>query len=47
MTLKTGIEALKLRLLQAGATGAKVDIDAGNTIDGESFLDGLETGRYD
>lgn len=41
------IEALKLRLLQARAAQAQVDIDAGNTVDGESFLDGLETGQYD
>lgn len=46
MTLES-IEALKLRLLQARATRAKVDIDAGNTIDGESLLDGLDTGQYD
>ncbi|WP_141123904.1 hypothetical protein [Pseudomonas borbori] len=42
-----GIEALRLRLLQAWATWAKVDIGAGKTVDGESFLDGLKTGKYD
>lgn len=41
------IEAPKLRLLQASATWAKVDIGAGKTVDGESFLDGLKTGKYD
>lgn len=41
------IEALKLRLLQARAAQAKVDIEAGNTIDGESFFDRLESGEYD
>ena len=32
------IEALKLRLLQSRAAQAKVDIDEGNTVDGESFF---------
>jgi len=41
------IEALKLRLLQASAIKAKADIEAGNTIDGESFFDDLESGQYD
>ncbi|MNF70761.1 hypothetical protein D3C84_526850 [compost metagenome] len=41
------IEALRLRLLQARATWAKVDIGAGKTVDDESFLDGLKTGKYD
>lgn len=40
-------EALKLQLLQARAARAKVDIDAGNTIDGESFFDDLESGQFD
>ena len=41
------IEALKLRFLQTRATQAKADIEAGNTVDGESFLDALEAGQYD
>jgi len=40
-------EALKLQLLQDRAARAKVDIDAGNTIDGESFFDDLELGQFD
>jgi prevent-host-death family protein len=41
------IEALKLRLLQLRAVQAKTDIDAGNTVDGESFFDSLEAGDHD
>ena len=41
------IEALKLRLLQSRVAQAKADIEAGNTIDGESFFDGLENGEQD
>ena len=41
------IEALKLRLLQLRAAQAKVDIESGNIIDGDSFFDALETGQYD
>lgn len=41
------IEALKLRLLQSRAIQAKADIEAGNTIDGESFFNDLESGQYD
>ena len=41
------IEALKLRLLQSRATKAKDDIYNGNMVDGESFFDELESGRYD
>lgn len=41
------IEALKLRLLHSSAIKAKADIEAGNTIDGESFFDDLESGQYD
>lgn len=41
------IEALKLRLLQSRAMQAKVDIAAGNLVDGESFFDDLETGRFE
>jgi len=29
------------------AAQAKVDIEAGNTVDGESFFDELESGHYD
>ena len=42
-----GIEALKLRLLQTRAAQAKADIEAGNTVDGESFFAALEAGQYD
>lgn len=41
------IETLKLRLLQLRAAKAKADIEAGNTIDGESFLDALASGQFD
>jgi len=41
------MEALKLRLLQSRAVQAKADIKAGNTIDGEAFFSGLESGQYD
>jgi len=41
------IEALKLRLLQSRAKQAKADIKAGNTIDGESFFNDLESGQHD
>ncbi|MCF6209626.1 MAG: type II toxin-antitoxin system Phd/YefM family antitoxin [Gammaproteobacteria bacterium] len=41
------IEALKLRLLQSRATQAKADIEAGHTIDGESFFNDLESGQHD
>ena len=40
-------EALKLQLLQSRAIKAKKDIEKGNTIDGESFLDALEAGQHD
>lgn len=40
-------EALKLRLLQLRAVQVKANIEAGNTIDGESFFDGLESGQFD
>ncbi len=40
-------EALKLRLLKLRAIQAKADIEAGNTLDGETFFDGLEAGEYD
>jgi len=37
---------LKLRLLQSRAIQAKADIKAGNTIDGESFFNDLESGQH-
>ena len=42
-----GIEALKLRLLQARVIKATADIANQETIDGESFFDELESGQYD
>ena len=41
------IEALKLRLLQSRVAQAKADIEAGKTVDGESFFDGLENAEHD
>ena len=41
------IETLKLQFLQSRAAQAKVDIEAGNTIDGESFFYALEEGQLD
>jgi len=41
------IEALRLMLLQSRAIQAKADIAAGNTIDGESFFNDLESGQHD
>jgi prevent-host-death family protein len=41
------IEALKLSLLQARAAKAKDDIESGNTLDGESFFDELESAQHD
>ncbi len=40
-------EALKLRLLQSRATQARLSIESGNTVDGHSFFDALETGKHD
>jgi len=40
-------EALKLQLLQSRAIKAKNDVERGNTIDGESFFDALESGQHD
>jgi len=40
-------EALKLRLLQSRASQARSDIEAGNTVDGNSFFDTLESGKND
>ena len=42
-----GMQSLKLRLLQMRAVQARADIDAGDTVDGEIFFDGLEAGQYD
>ncbi|HRB29723.1 MAG: type II toxin-antitoxin system Phd/YefM family antitoxin [Nitrosomonas sp.] len=41
------IEALKLRFLQSRAVQAKMDIKAGNIVDGDSFFSALETDQYD
>lgn len=41
------IESLKLRLLQSRVAQAMVDINAGNTVDGETFFDDLENGKHD
>ena len=41
------IEALKIRYLQSRALKAKDDIANKNTVDGESFFDELESGKYD
>lgn len=41
------IEALKIQFLKSRAIQAEADIEAGNLIDGESFFDELETGKYD
>ena len=41
------IEALKLRFLQSRAAQANADIAAGNTIDGETFFNQLESGQHD
>jgi prevent-host-death family protein len=42
-----GIEAMKLRLLQARVDKAKADIQAGNTVDGNAFFEALESGQQD
>ena len=42
-----GIEAMKLRLLQARVDKAKADIQAGNTVDGSLFFEALESGQHD
>ena len=41
------IEAMKIRLLQARVIKANLDVANGDTIDGESFFDDLETGKHD
>lgn len=42
-----GIEAMKLRLLQARVDKAKADIQAGNTVDGNAFFEALASGQHD
>lgn len=42
-----GIEALKLRILQSRVVQTKADIEAGNTVDGESFFNQLTNGEHD
>jgi len=41
------MESLKLRLIQARARQAEVDIKAGNLIDGEAFFDDIENDLHD
>jgi prevent-host-death family protein len=41
------IEALKLGMLQSRASRASDDIANQDTVDGESFFDELESGKYD
>ncbi len=41
------IETLKLRLLQSRAAQIKLEIEAGNTVDGEEFFNQLESGHHD
>ncbi|WP_099132188.1 hypothetical protein [Xenorhabdus ehlersii] len=41
------IETLRLKLLQSRAAQARVDIESGNTIDGEAFFNELVSGQYD
>ncbi len=41
------VEDLKLSFLQARVAQAKENIDSGNTVDGESFFDELESGQHD
>lgn len=41
------LEALKFQALQARANRAKAAIEAGNTMDGDSFFDALEAGAHD
>jgi len=42
-----GIDAMKLRLLQARVDKAKTDIQTGNTVDGNLFFEALESGQHD
>ncbi|MDX7992320.1 type II toxin-antitoxin system Phd/YefM family antitoxin [Xenorhabdus littoralis] len=41
------IETLRLKLLQSRAAQASVDIESGNTIEGEVFFNELISGQYD
>jgi prevent-host-death family protein len=41
------MDALKLRLVQARARQAEADIEAGNLVDGEVFLDEIQDGLHD
>jgi prevent-host-death family protein len=41
------IEALKLSMLQSRASRARDDVANQDTVDGESFFDELELGKYD
>lgn len=41
------IELMKLELLKARVVKAQADIDIGNTIDGDSFIEELIAGKYD
>ncbi len=41
------IEALRLRFLQSRAIQAKADIEGGNTTDGETFFNDLESAQHD
>ncbi|WP_338885859.1 MULTISPECIES: type II toxin-antitoxin system Phd/YefM family antitoxin [Xenorhabdus] len=41
------IETLRLKLLQSRAEQARVDIESGNTLDGETFFNELISGQYD
>jgi prevent-host-death family protein len=41
------IETLKLQLLQSRAIKANIDIETGNTVDGNSFFEALESGQHD
>ncbi len=41
------LEELRLALLQSRAARAKVDVNAGNTADGEMFFEALKSGQYD
>ena len=42
-----GIEAMKLRLLQARVDKAKAEIQTSNTVDGNLFFEALESGQHD
>ncbi|MBF0265751.1 MAG: type II toxin-antitoxin system Phd/YefM family antitoxin [Gammaproteobacteria bacterium] len=43
----SGMESLKLQLLQQRTEQAKNDIKNNQTLDGEAFFDELELGHYD